>query len=184
MLKVDKSGYNNSWYKQDVSRLTMILWFYVNAFILRSSLIPFSGVKVFFLRIFGASVGVNVTVKPGVSVKYPWRLKIGDYVGLGENVWIDNLAEIDIGNQVTVSQGAMLLTGNHDYKSKKFDLIVKPIVLEDGVWIGARTIVCPGVTCGSHSVLTVGSIAKNDLEPYAIYSGDPAKKFKARVIEK
>lgn len=182
MLTVDKSRYDNAWYSQGASRITVALWFLVNALVIRTSFIPFSKLKVLILRVFGASVGTNVTIKPGVSVKYPWKLKIGDYVGLGENVWIDNLGEVVIGNQVTLSQGAMLLTGNHDYKSSKFDLVVKPIMVEEGAWIGARSIVCPGVTCGSHAVLTVGSIAKKDLEPYGIYAGDPAQKIKTRVI--
>jgi putative colanic acid biosynthesis acetyltransferase WcaF len=50
------------------------------------------------------------------------------------------------------SQGALLLTGNHNYKRSSFDLMVGEIILEEGVWIGAKSIVAPGVTCGSHSV--------------------------------
>ena len=184
MKSVDKSGYNNSWYTQGVPKAVMLVWFYVNATCIRSSFIPISKVKASILRLFGATIGENVTIKPGVSVKYPWRLKLGDYVGLGENVWIDNLGDVEIEDQVTISQGAMLLTGNHDYTKVKFDLIVKPIKIEKGTWVGARCIVCPGVTLGTHSVLTVGSVAKTSLEPYGIYAGDPAIKVKTRVIVK
>lgn len=76
----------------------------------------------------------------------------------------------------------MLLTGNHDYKKVDFDLITKPIMLEDGVWIGAKAIVCPGITAYSHAVLTVGSTATKDLEAYSIYQGNPAVKVKDRII--
>ena len=71
----------------------------------------------------------------------PWKLKVGNNVWIGEDVWIDNLELVDISDNVCISQGAMLLCGNHDFTSSTFDLIVKPIVLEDGVWIGAKSIV-------------------------------------------
>lgn len=62
--------------------------------------------------------------------------------------------------------------------------MVDPIVLEDGVWIGAKAIVTPGVHAASHAVLTVGSVATGKLEAFGIYSGNPAIRVKDRVIEK
>ncbi|MBL8993234.1 MAG: colanic acid biosynthesis acetyltransferase WcaF, partial [Spirochaetia bacterium] len=100
----------------------------------------------------------------------------------GENVWIDNLAPVVMENHVCLSQGAYLLTGSHNYKRKHFDLITKGIHLESGVWIGAKSIVGPGVRCGSHSVLALGSVATRDLKPFTIYQGNPAKKKRSRHI--
>jgi putative colanic acid biosynthesis acetyltransferase WcaF len=77
----------------------------------------------------------------------------------------------------------MLLCGNHNYKKTTFDLIIGKIVLEDGAWIGAQSIVCPNVTCKTHSILAVNSVATNDLEPYTIYRGNPAKAIRERIIE-
>ena len=133
---------------------------------------------------FGTKIGKGVHIKPSVNVKYPWLLKIGNYVWIGENVWIDNLAIVTIGDSVCLSQGAMLLTGNHNYKLPTFDLIVKEINIEDGVWIGAKSIVCPGVTCQTESILAVGSVATQDMEKGGIYQGNPAVRVKTRVIEK
>ena len=98
-------------------------------------------------------------------------------------MWIDNLEEVSIGKNCCLSQGSMLLSGNHDYKKKSFDLIVKDIILEDGVWIGAHAIVTPGVKCHSHSVLAVKSVASSDLDDYSIYRGNPAEKIREREIE-
>jgi putative colanic acid biosynthesis acetyltransferase WcaF len=134
------------------------------------------------LRLFGAKIGKGVNIKPRVHVKYPWNLNIGEFTWIGEDVWIDNLVKVDIGSNVCLSQGAMLLTGNHNYKKTTFDLMVGEIVLNDGVWIGAKAVVCPGVTCHEHSVLSVGSIANSDLEARGIYQGNPAQKVKERVI--
>ncbi len=121
-------------------------------------------------------------IKPKVNIKYPWFLILGDYVWIGEKVWIDNLAQVTIGSNVCISQGALLLCGNHNYKKPSFDLITGKITLEDGVWIGALATVCPGVCCKSHSILTVGSVATKDMDSYSIYQGNPAFKTKNREL--
>jgi len=139
--------------------------------------------KVVLLRLFGADIGIGVTIKPHVNIKYPWHLRIGSFVWIGEGVWIDNLATVDISDNVCISQGAMMLTGNHNYTSPRFDLVTSPIRLSEGVWIGAKAIVCPGIICGSHSVLSVASVANSNLEENGIYQGNPARKVRERVIK-
>ncbi|MDZ7624210.1 MAG: hypothetical protein U5J96_07185 [Ignavibacteriaceae bacterium] len=96
---------------------------------LKSSLPWPNSFKIFALRFFGAKVGKGVIIKPCVNIKYPWFLEIGDNVWIGEEVWIDNLGKVKIGNNVCLSQGALLLCGNHNYKKETFDLIVGDITL-------------------------------------------------------
>ena len=151
--------------------------------ILKSHIVPLSFPKVAILRLFGAKIGANVTLKPGVNIKYPWKLKVGNNCWIGENAWIDNLDDVTLEDNVCISQGAFLLCGNHDYKSTTFDLMIGPITIESGAWIGAKSIVCPGVSIGSHAILSVGSLANKDLEAYTIYKGNPAVKCKERIIE-
>jgi putative colanic acid biosynthesis acetyltransferase WcaF len=172
-LKTDLGSFDNSWYNPGASLLKRVIWYFMNAAFLNSAF-PISGIKVFFLRIFGARIGKGVVIKPHVSIKYPWHLKIGDNVWIGEYSWHSN---------VCISQGALLLCGNHHYKRKGFDLIVGKITLEEGSWVGAKAIVCPGVTLKSHSMLTVGSVATRSLEAYSINQGNPAVKIKDRVIK-
>lgn len=179
--KTDLSAYNNEWYKPGAPFLVRGLWYLVNAAFFSSSY-PFSFVKVFFLRMFGAKVGKGVVLKPRINIKYPWRLSIGNYSWIGEGAWIDNLDDVVIGEHCCLSQGALLLCGNHNYKKSGFDLMTGKIVLEDGVWIGAKAVVCGGVVCRSHSVLTAGSVAADTLEAYSIYQGNPAVKLKDREI--
>jgi len=181
-MKTDLSKYDNSWY-QPGSKLKILLWYFTNVLFFQNILNPSSQLKIILLKPFGAKIGKGVVIKPGVNIKYPWKLSIGDYTWIGEKVWIDNLAEVNIGSNVSISQGAMLLCGNHNYKKSTFDLIVKEIILEDGVWIGAQSVVCPGVVCYSHSILSVGSVANKDLEPYCIYQGNPAVKLRERIKE-
>jgi len=182
MQKTDLSKFDNSWYNPG-GLFKRVVWFFVNVCVMQSRMNPFNGLRVFFLKIFGAKVGSGVVIKPNVNIKYPWKLEIGNNVWIGEQVWIDNLGEVKIGDNVCLSQGAMLLCGNHNYKKVEFDLVVGDITLEEGVWIGAHSVVCPGVSCKSHSILSVNSVAVKTLEPYTIYQGNPAIELRKREFK-
>ena len=182
LRKTDLASFNNSWYKPG-SMIKIALWQFFSAIILINHLSVFSSLKVAVLKLFGAKIGIGVVIKQGVRIKYPWLLEIGNHVWIGECCWIENHAKVIIGHHVCLSQGAMLLCGNHDYKKSTFELMVGEIVLEDGVWIGAKALVCPGITCKSHAVLSVDSVASSNLDAYAIYRGNPAVKLRDRVIE-
>jgi putative colanic acid biosynthesis acetyltransferase WcaF len=174
--------FNNSWYKPGRSALVRLLWYFCNILFFINPLQFHSGIKVRLLRAFGAKIGKGVVIKPSVNIKYPWLLQIGDYCWIGENVWIDNLAQVTLGAHCCISQGAMLLCGNHNYKQATFDLIVGAITLGQGSWIGAQSVVCPGVQVGAHAILAVGSVATSHLEAFSIYQGNPAQYKKKREI--
>ena len=176
------SAYDNSCYKPGPA-LKRFCWYWVNTIFFKTGLFPFYKLKTFLLRLFGARVGKGVLIKPFVNIKYPWLLELGHHIWIGEHVWIDNLEKVRIGNNVCLSQGAFLLTGNHDYSKPAFDLVIKPITIEEGAWIGANAVVCPGVVCSSHAVLSVGSVATSNLSAYGIYRGNPAEKIKDRSFE-
>lgn len=181
MKSTDLSKFNNDWYRP-ASKIKILMWFIINNLTLNSYLpIPVS-IKILILKLFGAKIAKGVVIKPKVNIKYPWLLEIDENAWIGEEVWIDNLAEVKIGKNACISQGAMLLTGNHDYKKVTFDLIVGQITLEDGVWIGAKAVVCPNVICKSHSILSVGSVATKNLEEYTIYQGNPAVAIRERIF--
>ena len=182
MQKTDLSKFDNSWYNPG-NLFKRGLWFFVNGCVMQNRMNPFSRIRVFFLKIFGAKVGVGVIIKPNVNIKYPWNLEIGNNVWVGEQVWIDNLGKVKIGDNVCLSQGSMLLCGNHNYKKVEFDLVVGDIILEEGVWIGAHSVVCPGVRCKSHSILSVNSVAVQTLERYTIYQGNPAIELRNREFK-
>lgn len=183
LKNVDISNYNNDWYNPGAGLLKRTLWYFVNVLFFLNPFNPVSSIKVLLLRLFGAKIGTGVVIKPAVNIKYPWLLEIGNNVWIGEEVWIDNLTEVILKDSVSISQGAMLLTGSHDYKEPTFDLIVGKIYVEEGAWIGAKAIVCPSVICATHSVLAAGSVATSNLEPYTIYQGNPAIAKRKRIIK-
>ncbi|MCW3849342.1 WcaF family extracellular polysaccharide biosynthesis acetyltransferase [Sphingomonas sp. LB-2] len=161
--------------------LVELLWILVEA-IFVSSFLPGSWHRRALLSLFGAKIGAKVVLKPGVRVKFPWRLAIGDNSWIGERAWIDNLAPVTIGADCCVSQGAYLCTGSHDWSARGFDLITRPITLEPGAWVAARAVVGPGVTIGRGAVLGLGSVATRDLDAWTVYAGAPALPIKQRAI--
>ena len=180
-MKANLASFNNQTYNPG-SKLKRALWYFVNLLFFNNGWFPFYGLKTFLLKSFGANIGDNVLIKPFVNIKYPWLLSIGNNVWIGEQVWIDNLAKVTIGNNVCISQGALLLCGNHNFKKESFDLMVKEIILADGVWVCAKAIICQGVICNTHSILGVGSVLVTNTEAYGIYKGNPAIKNGERAL--
>lgn len=173
-MNIDLSTYDNSWYNPEGNIIKRALWYFTDLLFIKNHWNPVNILKIKILRLYGAKIGKGVVIKPGVNIKYPWLLEIGDYSWIGEDVWIDNLGYVKIGNNCCISQGAMLLCGNHNFRSVTFDLIVKPITIEDGAWVGAKSVVCPGVTVSEDAVLAVGSVATKSLDAATIYQGNPA----------
>jgi putative colanic acid biosynthesis acetyltransferase WcaF len=122
-------------------------------------------------------------MKPGVRIKYPWLLEIGAYTWIGEDCWIDNLASVQIGANVCISQGTYLCTGNHDWSDPYFGLVVQPIVIRDGAWVGAKSLLCPGVEMGEGAVVAAGSVVRGRLCSNIIYGGNPAVRIKVRTFK-
>ena len=174
------ASFNNAWYKPGAGFIKRFFWYYTNVFLFKSAF-PINGCKLFLLKLFGAQVGSGVVIKPHVTIKYPWRLKIGNNVWIGEEVWIDNLDDVEIEDNVCISQGAMLLCGNHNYKKESFDLITGKITIKEGAWIGAKSLVGPSVVINENAILAVSSVATKNLDANSIYRGNPAIKVKERI---
>lgn len=182
MHKVKLNEFSSQGFNKGASKLKIILWYFVNVLFVRASWNPLIVIKEWLLRLFGAKIGKGLVLKNNVIIKSPWNLILGDNCWIGENVWIDNLDKISIGNNVCISQGALLITGNHDYTKSSMPYRNAPIKVEDGAWIGANVTVTAGVTVAENSVLTVGSVVTKSTEPNMIYQGNPAKAIRERHI--
>ena len=182
LLKTKLEEFNNQWYTVGASKPKQFLWFFINGLFFQNPIFPFIAPKRGLLRLFGAKVGKGLIIKPSVNIKYPWKLTIGDHVWIGEKVWIDNLTTVEIQSNCCLSQGSMLLCGNHNYKKTTRDLMVGEITIEEGAWIGAHSLVGPNVKVGSHAVLAVCSVATGNLKPYTIYRGNPCVQVAERKI--
>lgn len=132
------------------------------------------------LRIFGAKIGKGTKIRSSAKFTYPWKVSIGDYSWIGDEVQFYSLDTIQIGSNVVVSQKSYLCTGSHDVSSSKFSLITNPIVVEDGSWVAADCFVHPGVRIAKGSVIAARSTVLKDTEVNFIYAGNPAKKLKLK----
>jgi putative colanic acid biosynthesis acetyltransferase WcaF len=147
-----------------------IAWHVVSALLFQSALVLPSRWKAAVLRAFGARIGERLVIKPRVTIKYPWFLELGHHVWLGEGVWIDNHTTVRVGSDVCISQGAYLFTGNHDWNDPLFRFFCRPITLEDGVWVGARAVVCPGSVLARMSVVGAGLVWRGATAPARVYT--------------
>ena len=179
LVRLDQ--FNNADYHRGRPALVEALWLVAQALFLRS-FIPGSLHRRLLLRLFGARIGTGVVIKPGVRVKFPWRLEVGAHAWIGEGVWIDNLAEVKIGAHCCLSQEAYLCTGSHDWSKTTFDLMTAPIIIGEGAWIAARAVVAPGVVVGEGAVLGLASLASKSLEAQGIYRGVPATLDRYRTV--
>lgn len=182
MIKVELAKFDGSDFDKGAGLLKTTLWYFINALFVRASWNPFMKPKIWLLRLFGAKIGRGLVLKNNVTIKSPWNLVVGDNCWIGENVWIDNLDKVYIGSNVCISQGAMLLTGNHDYTISSMPYRNAPIRINDGAWIGAQATVCPGVIVQENAILTVGSVATKDMDENGVYQGNPAGKIRERVL--
>lgn len=154
--------------------LVCLSWFCLGSPLVATRWLPGSGWRCALLRLFGSQVGLGCRLKPGLRVKFPWRLALGDHCWLGEGVWIDNLAPVSLADRVCLSQAAYLCTGNHDFRSPGFDLVVQPIRIGSQAWVAARAVLAPGTTVGAGAVVGLGAVASGAIAPGVIVRGNPA----------
>lgn len=178
--------FTNTGFDRGASRVVEFLWL-MSSGLMIASWVPGSRWRCALLRIFGAQVGVGVVLKPNVRVKFPWRLSIGDYVWIGESVWIDNLDRVSIGSHSCISQGVYICTGSHDWRDISFSLLTKPVVIEDNCWIGAFARIAPGTIMEKGAVLMMGAMGRGRLTGEMVHSGvanaPPRKRGRVREPE-
>lgn len=167
-------------FDRGAGKIKETLWYLTKTLIFLSAVPYPSSLKTFLLRLFGATIGKSVVIKPRVNIHFPWKLVIGDFVWLGEEAFILNFEEVRIGSNASISQRAFLCGGNHDYLDPAMAYRNAPIIIEDGAWVGAQSFIGPGVTVGCDSVISAGSVLTRSCEPNGIYAGNPAQFIKKR----
>jgi putative colanic acid biosynthesis acetyltransferase WcaF len=156
------------------------VWYVVKCLFFLSAW-PFpSSWKCHILRWFGARIGKAVVIKPRVNIHFPWKLAVGDFTWIGEEVFILNFERVTIGSQCCVSQRAFLCTGNHDYRAIDMRYRNEPISVGDGAWIGAQAFVGPGCDIGLEAVITAGSVVTCSLPSAMVCGGNPCVPLKCR----
>ncbi|WP_100610467.1 putative colanic acid biosynthesis acetyltransferase [Confluentibacter lentus] len=162
------------------SKFTVQLWWLVYALFFKTSPQIFYGWRRFLLRVFGAEIGKRVVIRPTVEITYPWKLIVGDYSWIGDNVILYSLGEIEIGKNTVVSQKSYLCTGSHKYRNKDFAIFSEKITIGNSCWLATDVFVAPGVIIGKNTIVGARSSVFNSLPENKICIGNPAKPIRDR----
>ena len=141
--------------------------------------------RLFLLRVFGADVKIDSGVYASTKIWAPWNLKLGHNAWLGPNVICYNQANVVLEDDVTVSQFSYLCTAGHridTINEKDSGLIVAPIVIKKGSWVGTHAYIGMGVVLGEYSIIGATASVYKDVEPWTVVGGNPAKFIKRREI--
>lgn len=151
-----------------------VLW-RLAAALFRLSPRPFWGWRRMLLRVFGAKVAPNVHVFPTVRITIPWNLDLGAQCAVGDRAILYALGPITIGPRATVSQGAHLCAGTHDWRDPKMPLMKSPIEIGADAWVCADAFIGPDVTIGDDAIVGARAVVTKTVAPGAIVAGNPAR---------
>jgi len=165
------------------SALVVQLWWIVQASLFKWSPQFAYGFRRTLLRIFGAQIGAGVIIRPNATVTYPWKVTIGDYAWVGDDVVLYSLGEIVIGAHSVVSQRCYLCTGDHSYTEIDFPIRGRKITIGDEVWVAADVFIAPAVTIGDGAVIGARSTVLSDMPAGMLCAGYPAKPLRPRLKE-
>lgn len=162
------------------NRLLRVMWKFVYYFLFLPSPVPCFKYRAAILRFFGADVDRRARVYPSVEIWLPSNLKMAELATLGPGVSVYNQGLITLGREVIISQGSHLCASTHDYNDPLHPLVLKPIVIEDHVWVCADAFVGPGVTLAEGCVIGARAAIFKNTQPWSVYSGNPAQLIKQR----
>lgn len=142
--------------------------------------IPFWSWRRCYLRSIGMKIGEGSFIMKKNYFISANLISIGDNSHINTQCILDGRGGLTIGSSVSISHRVNIMTGSHDYKSKNFQGIFKPIVIEDYAWIGIGATILQGVTIGKGAVVCAGAIVTKDVPAYAVVAGIPAVQIDTR----
>ncbi|MCU0534200.1 MAG: hormogonium polysaccharide biosynthesis acetyltransferase HpsU [Hydrococcus sp. Prado102] len=172
---VDLRLYDQSWFDRGKPGWFILLWWLVQAIAFPISPHNLHGFRCWLLRLFGAKIGKGVSIRPTARFTYPWKVQIGDYSWIGDDVVLYSLDRITIGSQCVISQECYLCTGSHDLQDVAFGLITAPIEIGNGVWIAADCFIGCGVKIGANAAIGARSSVFSHIPARQVAWGTPCK---------
>lgn len=179
---VDLRRYDQSWYDRGRPGWFVLWWWFVQAVAFPLTPHFLNAARCRLLRWFGAKVGRNVVFRPTARVTYPWKLEIGDFSWIGDDVVLYSLDRIEIGQHCVISQESYLCTGSHDLQDPHFGLQTAPIAIGNGVWIASDCFIGPGVAIGSNALIGARSSVFSNLPAGMVCLGSPCRPRNPRTM--
>jgi putative colanic acid biosynthesis acetyltransferase WcaF len=180
---VDLRQYDQSWFDRGRPGWYMLVWWLVQAVAFPLTPHPLNEVRCQLLRLFGAKVGRGVLIRPTARFTYPWKVTIGDFSWIGDDVVFYSLDHITIGQHCVISQKTYFCTGSHDITDPQFGLQTAPITIGNGTWIATDCLVTQGVEIGANTVVGARSSVFSSLPPQQVCWGTPCRPRYDRVMK-
>lgn len=140
----------------------------------------FNKIRIVILKIFGAQVGFTNQIPASVNILKPWKLVMEKNSCLSKGCDVYNFALVLLKANSIISKNTHLCTATHEYEKVGLPLTSAPITIGENVWIAADCFIGPGIVIGEGCVVGARSLVLNDLEPWMVYAGHPAKALKPR----
>src|SRR5512141_69574 len=128
-------------------------------------------------------IGAHTSVHRGCRFYRPSGVHIGDNSIINRDVLLDGRMGLTLGRNVSISEGVMIFSLEHDPNSATFENRGAPVVIHDRVFVGARAIILPGVTLGEGAIAAAGAVVTHDVPPYTIVGGVPARPIGTRQAD-
>jgi putative colanic acid biosynthesis acetyltransferase WcaF len=180
---VDLRRYDQSWFDRGRSNWYILLWWLVQAVVFPLTPHSAHAIRVMLLRWFGASIGRGVSIRPTARFTYPWKVTIGDYSWIGDDVVLYSLDRIRIGQHCVISQKTYLCTGSHAIDDPAFGLMTAPIDIGNGVWVATDCFVAPGVQIGANAVIGARSTVLRSMPAQQVCWGSPCQPRYVRTVQ-
>lgn len=145
--------------------------------------VPSHHFRRFFYRLAGMKIGRGSSLSTELRFYDPSNIEIGEDTIIGYRCFLDGRDNLKIGNHVDIASEAMVYNSEHDISAPDFKAVNGPVEIEDYVFIGPRVIVLPGVKVGKGAVVAAGAVVVDDVEPFAVVGGVPAKKIMVRPLK-
>ncbi|NDJ16520.1 hormogonium polysaccharide biosynthesis acetyltransferase HpsU [Myxacorys almedinensis] len=180
---VNLQKYDQSWFDRGRPGWIVLLWWLVQAIAFPLTPQPLNTLRCRILRLFGAKIGKGVLIRPTARFTYPWKVEIGDYSWIGDDVVFYSLDRIHVGEHCVISQKTYLCTGSHDLSDPNFGLVTGAIAIGSGVWIATDCFVAPDVKVGANAVVGARSSVFSSLPESQVCWGTPCRPHYGRASQ-
>ena len=168
-----KSPYDSPW--TTIERIKIALWGCVWSVLCSWTPKPFNPWRLFWLRLFGATIYGRPFVHQRARIQIPWNLILHNKAALGDRANAYSLGKIEIQEHATIAQEAYLCTGTHAFDKTAKNLLTAPIIIGANSFIGARAFIMPGITIGENAIVGACSVVTRDVSPGSTVVGNSAK---------
>lgn len=172
---IDLSQYDSSQHDRGRPGWFVLLWWLVQAIAFPLSPHTFNNFRKWLLQRFGAKIGQGVVIRPTARFTYPWKVEIGDYSWIGDDVVFYSLDRIQVGCHCVISQKSYLCTGSHNIQDPRFGLVTAPIAIGNGAWVATDCFIAPGVQIGANAVIGARSSVFSNIPAQKVAWGTPAR---------